>query len=334
MAVVDTHGGSTQLEPDVVVGVDLGGTKISAALVDRRGMHQRLSTCPSRARSGPEQVLDTVADLVSEVLDRDRRYRLRAVGVGTAGVVDARRGTIVSSTDAFLGWAGTAVAEGLRRRLGVPVVVRNDVDAHAAGEAWLGAAAGVASALMVAVGTGVGAGVVLDGRVLAGAHHVAGEMGHMPAPGAQGMRCACGRTGHLEAVASGPGLHRWYLARGGSPSCPDARAVLARAVAGEELAQDVVRDSARTLGRSIAGVVTVLDPEMVVLGGGLARAGELWWSALVQALRAEVIEPLAGLEIQPATHGMAAPVVGAAWLAWQGLDQEAASVRRERYTGR
>lgn len=302
---------------DVVVGVDLGGTKIGAALVDAEGSHREVSVAPSGARSGPEAVLDAVAALVRAISEEGRGRRVRAVGVGTAGVVDAREGRIVSSTDAFKDWTGTEVSCGLQDRLGVPVVVRNDVDAHAAGEAWLGAAAGADSALMVAVGTGVGGGVVLNGQVLAGAHHVAGEMGHMPASGAEGFRCACGRTGHLEAVASGPGLHRLYLARGGPSTASDARDVVALAEAGGHLAREAVQHAAATLGRSIAGVATVLDPEVVVVGGGMADAGHVWWSAMAEAFASEVIEPLADTELRHAILGGAAPVVGAARLAWQ-----------------
>ncbi|MFH6691348.1 ROK family protein, partial [Cellulosimicrobium funkei] len=177
--------------------------------------------------------------------------RLRAIGVGTAGVVDVGRGVIVSATDTLPGWPGTDVAGGLRRRLAdlaadadLPVSVENDVDAHAAGEVWRGAAAGARSALLVAVGTGVGGAVVLDGRPLRGAHHVAGELGHVPVPGAELLRCPCGRTGHLEAIGAGPAVHRRYLALGGDATSPDTRDVVARADAGDELAVSVVRDAA------------------------------------------------------------------------------------------
>lgn len=313
---------------DAVVGVDVGGTTISAAIVASDGRSQAIRSVPTPAQAGPQAMLDTIAQLAREVIEHERLRRggpsagVVALGVGTAGVVDVSRGLVVSSTDAIRGWAGTAVADGLRDRLGLPVVVENDVDAHAAGEAWLGAAAGAPSALMVAVGTGVGASVVLAGRPLRGAHHVAGEMGHMPAPGAEGLRCPCGRTGHLEAIGSGPGLHRYYLALGGDPDSRDARGVVARAHAGEDLARRTVCDSARALGRSIAGIVTVLDPAIVVIGGGMSGAGELWWSTMETTLRAEVIDALADLVVAPATLGAAAPIVGAARAAWRLIDDE------------
>ena len=184
--------GTPPLRGAVVIGVDLGGTKTAAAAVSRDGGVGPLRTVPTPAQAGPGPILDAVAGLVREVA-AGAGGPVLGLGVGTAGVVDVTTGTIVSATDAIAGWTGTDVAGGLRGRLADlalgGVHVENDVDAHAAGEAWRGAAAGLPSVLMVAVGTGVGGAVVLDGRPLRGAHHVAGEIGHLPTPGAEGLRC-------------------------------------------------------------------------------------------------------------------------------------------------
>lgn len=303
----------------LVVGVDLGGTKTAAALVDPAGVAGPVLRSPTPAAAGPDAVLDVVAQLVLDVLKGAGHdvADLAAVGIGTAGVVDASRGVIVSATDSLPGWAGTDVAGGVAQRLRAHgarplVVVENDVDAHAAGEAWLGAAASVPVAFMVAVGTGVGGAVVLDGRPLRGAHHLAGEIGHVPVPGAEGLRCGCGRDGHVESIGSGPALHRLFLAHGGDPTCADTRDVVARAAAGDPIALRAVRDSATAVGRAVAGVVTVLDPDVVVVGGGLAEAGPVWWQPMEAALRAEVVDPLAALPIVPAKLGQLAAIVGAA----------------------
>ncbi|NMR20954.1 ROK family protein [Cellulomonas fimi] len=331
-----------------VLGVDLGGTKIAAALVTADGVPGPVLTVPTPAHDGPAAILDAVAGLARAVVADAVASAgaagapvpgVGAVGIGTAGVVDVGRGVIVSSTDALTGWAGTEVAAGVRVRLAgasgfggaadgedrgssgaLPVFVENDVDAHAAGEAWLGAAAGASSALMVAVGTGVGASVVLAGRPLRGAHHVAGEMGHLPIGGADGLRCSCGRPGHLESIGSGPALHRLYRARGGDAAALDTRDVVARASAGEALALRVVEESASAVGRAIAAVVTVLDPAVVVVGGGLAGAGPVWWEPMERALRAEVIDVLADVPLVPAALGGTAAIVGAARGAWALLD--------------
>ena len=309
----------------LVVGLDLGGTKMAAALVDVNGALQGpVSSCPTPAHDGPDAMLDAISALVQKVAttgthqDPGRAVPIIAVGVGTAGVVDVESGTILSATDAITGWAGTQVAAGVRERLAaaglgvLPVHVENDVDAYASGEAWLGAGTGAEVVLMVAVGTGVGGALVIEGRTRRGAHHVAGEIGHVPVPGAQGEPCTCGRKGHLEGITAGPQIHRRYLAKGGSPDVPDARGVEERAAAGDDIAVEVYRDSATCLGRALAGLVTVIDPDVVVVSGGLARAGDLWWKPLRQTFTAEIIDPLAPIKIIPATLGTTAPIVGAA----------------------
>ena len=290
----------------LVVGLDLGGTKMAAALVDVNGALQGpVSSCPTLAHDGPDAMLNAISALVQEVAttgthqDPGRAVPIIAVGVGTAGVVDVESGTILSATDAITGWAGTQVAAGVRERLAaaglgvLPVHVENDV-------------------LMVAVGTGVGGALVIEGRTRRGAHHVAGEIAHVPVPGAQGEPCTCGRQGHLEAIAAGPQIHRRYLAKGGDPEVPDAREVERRADAGDGIAQEVYRDSAVCLARALAGLVTVIDPDVVVVSGGLARAGDLWWEPLRRTFAAEIIDPLAPIKIIPATLGTTAPIIGAA----------------------
>ncbi|MCT1394904.1 ROK family protein, partial [Microbacterium sp. p3-SID338] len=253
----------------------------------------------------------------------DEESALVGVGIGTAGVVDARTGTIVSATDTFADWPGTPLAALIREVLAdrlpadAPVAVQNDVDAHAAGEHRHGAAAGAASALVVAVGTGVGAGVILDGRPVRGAHHVAGELAHLPIPGAAHLRCPCGRHGHLEALGSGIGLHRHYLSLGGDAALRDARGVAVAAGTGDSLAVRAIQDSAAAVGRALAGAATLLDPERIVVTGGVPRIGELWWDSLRAAFHADAIDALHDTPILPGTLGDDAPLRGAAASAWR-----------------
>lgn len=311
-----------------VIGIDLGGTKIAGGLVSPDGAIAAVRTSATPAAHGAAAVLDAVAAVVRELADvADGPEYVRAIGIGTAGVVDVRSARIVSATDVLPGWTGVAVADELRSRLpgatGVlPVHVQNDVDAHAAGEAWLGAAAGLGCVLVVAVGTGVGGAVVLDGVPVRGAHHVAGEIGHLPTPGAEGLRCTCGRTGHLEALGSGPSLYRRYRALGGASECRDARDVVARARDGDVTAARAIEDAATAVGRAIAAVVTVLDPDAVVLAGGLPGAGEVWWRPMETALRAELIDPLVDLPVLPAALGPEAAMIGAARAAWELWQEE------------
>src|SRR5690606_13505243 len=135
----------------------------------------------------------------------------------SAGVVDPTSGRVVSATDTVADWVGTDLVAEFERRLDLPTSALNDVHAHALGEAWVGAGQGHETVLLVAVGTGIGGAFLVNGDVVAGAHWLGGHLGHIPCEEAIGVRCSCGRDGHLEGVASGPGIHRSYLRAGGDP---------------------------------------------------------------------------------------------------------------------
>jgi glucokinase len=330
----------------LVVGVDIGGTKTSAGLVDASGALLAVRTLPTPATRGPEAVVETAAGLVQALAAGSPG--VAAVGVGSAGAVDPGRGTIVSATGTIAGWAGTDLRGELSRRLGLPVAVDNDVHAHALGEQWRGAAAGRADVLLVAVGTGVGASVVLGGKVRHGAHSVAGHAGHLPVPAASGRPCTCGGSGHVEAVAAGPALLAEYLRRaaadggtggggpggtaggaqgcapggaqgdgqGGAPGRAGCLADVARlAAAGDLVAAAVLAEGAAALGAAIGGLMNVIDPEVVVVGGGVTGCGVLWWDALRAAVRAEALPVLRAVPVEPAALGGAAALLGAARMA-------------------
>ncbi|MEO6124432.1 MAG: ROK family protein [Ilumatobacteraceae bacterium] len=302
------------------LAVDIGGTKIAAALVTADGEMSRRCEAPTPADQGPQAVLDAVAALAADLIS-DESDGIAGVGIGTAGVVDACSGCIVSSTETISGWAGTDVRSGIHERLGgdlAAVVVHNDVDAHALGEAWLGAARAASSVLMIAVGTGIGGAIIVGGRLWTGAHHAAGEIGHVPTPGAEGLRCPCSREGHLEALASGASIARRYRTLAGVET--NARTVIERAEAGEPVALGIVRDAAIGLGHAIAGLVTTIDPACVVVGGGVAESGAVWWEPMRETCRADLIDALAAVPIVRAELGSSAALLGAARAAFDALD--------------
>jgi glucokinase len=316
---------------DAVLAVDIGGTKTAVALVDRAGRVIDSARAATPALEGPGAVIDTVRRLALALIERaDATPAVRGVGVATAGVVDAESGVIVSSTDTMADWAGTQVTSRVRVALsdvlppGGLVHVQNDADAHAAGEHRYGAAVGASSVLVVAVGTGVGAGIIVDGRILRGARHVAGEIAHVPTPGAQHLLCPCGRAGHLEAIGSGVGLHRHYLAIGGDPAARDARAVVGRADAGDDVAQRAITESAAAVGRALAAAVTLIDPERVVVTGGVVDIGARWWNPMVDSFRSELIDVLQEVPVVPGALGGHAPLLGAAASAWERAEVSAA----------
>jgi glucokinase len=305
------------------IGVDLGGTKTAAGVVAGDGSVLFSETVPTLNRDGGVAILDATAALVSSLITKAQAECLdvSGVGVGSAGVIDAGHGVVVSATDAILGWAGTELTGGLAARLGLdPQAVRavNDVHAHALGESWTGAAADTASSLLVAFGTGVGGSFVLDGQPVLGHRYVGGHVGHFASPYAfhEGVAvpCVCGGAGHVEAIASGPAIREAYLRLGGTANAPDARAVFALAGASDAVAITAVGMGAGAAGQAVGGLANILDPEVVVVSGGLSDAGAPWWRPMERALRAELLPALAGLPVLPARLGNAAAMVGAARL--------------------
>lgn len=313
---------------EVVLAVDIGGTKTAVALVDRELAIVDRADATTPGAQGAAAILEGVVSLGMMLVARaGESVRLAGIGVGTAGVVDVDRGTIVSSTDTLAGWAGTPVADVLRAAFSstdepLPVRVQNDVDAHAEGELRFGAARGARSALLVAVGTGVGASVVVDGRIVRGHRHVAGELGHLPIAGADHLRCPCGRPGHLEALASGVGMLEHFRSLGGDPTVPDARGVVA-AAPHDAIAARALAESAAAVGRGLAAAITLLDPELVVLSGGVVAAGAAWWEPMERALRAELIDVLHGVPVVRGRLGDRAPLIGAAASAWERIGDDA-----------
>ncbi|MEV0157300.1 ROK family protein [Micromonospora sp. NPDC050686] len=297
-----------------VVGVDIGGTKTAAALVGPGAEVLARREVPTPARSGPDAVLDAAAGLAADLLGS---AGAGPVGVGAAGTVDPASGRIRYATDSLPGWAGTPVADALGVRLGRPVRVTNDVNAAALGECWAGAGRDHADVLLVAVGTGLGGAIVRAGRVEAGARGAAGEVGHLPAPGAERLRCGCGRYGHLEAIASGTGLAAAYALATGARLT--GRAVAQRAAGGDPVARQAVDRAGAVLGAALAGLVALLDPEAVVVAGG--AAGVLLPAASA-AYAAHLPAGWADVPLLPATLGADAALVGAARLAMDPPDIE------------
>jgi glucokinase len=312
-----------------VIGVDLGGTKTAAGVVGANGEVLYSEQIPTLNRGGSDAILRATAALVGRLMRRaaGEGIDVARVGVGSAGVIDAVNGEVVSATGAILGWAGTRLTARLAQLLGLPrgaVSAVNDVHAHALGEAWRGAAAGSSSSLMVAFGTGVGGSFVLDGSPVLGHHYVGGHVGHFASPYAyhegKALPCVCGGSGHVEAIASGPAIRESFVRFGGSPEVPDTRAVFALAQAasadsiGDPAAVKAIGVGAGAAGQAIGGLVNILDPETVVVSGGLADAGDFWWKPMERAMRKELMAPLADIPVLRAALGNIAAIVGAAKL--------------------
>jgi glucokinase len=309
----------------LTVGVDIGGTKIAAGVVDDVGTILDEATEPTPA-TDPKALATAVAGLV----DRLRgTHEVEAVGIGAAGFVDAKRATVLFAPN--INWTDEPLAGEVGAQVGLPVVVENDANAAAWAEFQFGAGKDVDDLLMVAIGTGIGGGYVTENRLYRGAFGVAGEVGHLRVvPG--GIRCGCGRYGCWEQYASGRALVREAKDRIATELPETAtlaaaarrddegltgQLVTALAQAGDPLAQELLADVGRWLGAGIASLVTVLDPAVVVLGGGVTEAGDLLLKparrAFARTLPAAAHRPQPLL--RPTSLGNRAGLIGAADLA-------------------
>lgn len=307
-------------ERAVVLCLDVGGTVLKGAVCARGGAELFRVDRPTNAHFGPDAVLAEIESTIAELAGAVRPgHKPVAVGLIVPGLVDPHRGTALYSVN--IGWRDVAIAERIRHKFGMPVGLDHDVRAAGLAEATLGRARGIGNALYLSVGTGVAAALIVDGRLTSGHLGMNGEIGHVPVF-QDGELCACGQHGCLEAHASAAAIARRYTRRAGlagASAAVSAEEVLARAGAGEHAAQEVWADALTGLSRAVLSCVLLLDPELVVLGGGLAQAGD----ALFQPLRRQVQDALAwrtAPAIEPAHFGSDAGRVGAALVGWNAAE--------------
>jgi glucokinase len=291
-----------------VIGIDIGGTKIAGAVVAADGSLQHKTQVPTPQHS--EGVLQAIIDMCRQL---QTHAEISGIGIGTAGLVDFDAGKINYASN-INGWAGTEAAREVSAAVGLPVRVDNDVNAMALGEASFGAGRGYSSGLYVTVGTGIGGAIILDGKLWRGALWTAGEVGHMLADPYSTRMCSCGQAGHLEAIAAGPAMARRYCELTDTPLHHDLRQVVDKAKAGDTIAETVIAESAKVMGRVLAGVLTILDTEILVIGGGVAEVGDLWWQPFVEGVRSDVMMVPQQVIIKAAELGTNANIVGAAAL--------------------
>ena len=285
----------------VTVGVDIGGTKIAAGLVDEHGrvLNQHRAVSPA---TQPAEIVHTIGDLVRQLTEplAGTGTVVEAVGASAAGFVDKQRATLVFAPN--LAWRDEPLKSHLERELGLPVVVENDANAAAWGEFTFGAGEDIDNLLMLTLGTGVGGGIVLDGELARGGFGMGGEVGHINlVPG--GVRCGCGNLGCLESYGSGSALVRrtreeasahperaaGLLERaGGDVARIDGPMVTSAAQEGDAFARERLAELGDWVGQGIATLTAVLDPNVVVIGGGVAEAGDLVLDPIRESFAAHV----------------------------------------------
>jgi glucokinase len=312
------------MHTDLVAALDIGGTKIAGALVDGHGRILLRAQVATPAREDGDTVMRAVAQVLGELTASPRWGEARAVGIGSAGPVDASAGTV--SPVNVPGWRGYPLVERVRAATGgLPVSLIGDGVAITAAEHWQGAARGHDNALCMVVSTGVGGGLVLGGRLHPGPTGNAGHIGHISVD-LDGDACPCGARGCVERIASGPNIARRAVERGWRPG-PDgdasAAAVAAAAVAGDPVAAASFERAAQALAAGIAATATLVEIDIAVIGGGVAKAGEVLFAPLRRALTDyATLSFVQGLEVVPARMGTDAGLVGAAAAALTGVERE------------
>jgi N-acetylglucosamine kinase len=292
-------------------GIDLGGTKIEGAVVDPGRPDRALCRLrvPTEGARGYAHIVAQVVKLV-ELLERESgTARPATIGIGTPGVIDPSSGKLKNSNTTCLN--GQPLRDDLGAALGVEARLANDANCFALAEAMFGAGRGRRVVMGLIMGTGCGGGVVVDGKVLDGIHGIAGEWGHNPICGER-TPCYCGRKGCVETVISGPALERHYRERTGKAL--GLAQIAARAARGEPAARATLRRLQAKFGQAIAAVINILDPDAVIIGGGLGNLEILYSDETRQAVLRHVFNTELRTEFLRPTLGDSAGVFGAALL--------------------
>lgn len=286
-----------------VVGVDLGGTKIYTALADSRGHIISEVKVPTGATEGSNAVINRIAETFYRVVFLAQPVRVAplVLGIGSPGTLDPVNGVVYKSPN--LGWHDVPLVEKIKGIIGIPVLLENDANLAALGEHSMGAGRGTRDMVYVTVSTGIGGGLILDGRIYRGAWGGAGEAGHMVLD-PDGPLCSCGRRGCLESMASGTAMANRakelvaagrgkaiLLEAGGNPGVITAATVSKAAGAGDPEAKKIISDAGAYFGMGLANIINLINPERVVLGGGALQVGRDFWDSMKKELTARTLAP-------------------------------------------
>ena len=320
----------TKKRHEYIIGVDLGGTNIVVGAMSADGKHHHaMRSIPTSAELGAEGVADRIVGLIEGVIldtiqqTKAQRRDFIGVGIGAPGPLDRDKGIVIVAPN--LGWRNFPLRDRIGERLNLPATLDNDANCATVGEWWQGAARGATNVIGMTIGTGIGGGLILDGKLFHGSSDVAGEIAHTTID-LNGRHCKCGNYGCLEAYASGPAIAtraREVLVREETasllPSLVDGRleAITAETVyraaqKGDAVASEIVRDTARYLGAGIANLLNILNADVVVVAGGVTQAGDALFVPLRAEVRRRAFRPAVdATQIVPGTLPGTAGVVGA-----------------------
>lgn len=308
----------------IVVGVDIGGTAIKVGICSMEGELLHTFEGPTEVEKGSDVVCDNIAKYAKQIVEESpfTWEQVEGVGIGIAGFLDIANGIVKQSVNLF--FDNVPLKAILEEKLNKRVLVNNDANVAALGEAWAGAGRGINDCVCYTLGTGVGGGVIINGKIVEGFAGMAGELGHMvTVPDLEAIQCNCGQMGCLETVSSATGIIRMAkdaVARGDRTSLTFVEDIMAKDVidaakAGDEVAARIVTRAAFYLGKSLGTMAVVLNPQRFIIGGGVSKAGEFLFEQIREAFKKSApAMAQEGVEIVPAILGNDAGVVGAAGL--------------------
>ena len=314
-----------------ILAIDLGGTKIFTAIITSKGQVIARKRRLTLADEGPGVVIKRIFSVIDHLLSQRKlnSSQLYAISIGAAGAIDFERGLVTSSPH-LPGWHDVPLRDIVKEKYKVNTFLINDASAAALGEHHFGAGQGVNNLILLTVGTGIGGGIIIDGRLYCGANGSAGEIGHTTID-VNGTRCSCGNSGCLETFVSGTAVAEEAIKRirqgersalteivGGKIENITAEKVSAAAQDGDSLASEVILKAATYLGIGLANLVNIFNPEMIIIGGGIAKMGDPLLNPARQAVRERAFQLAAqAVQVVPAQLGDDAGVLGAAVFAFQ-----------------
>lgn len=306
------------------IGVDVGGTNIKIALVDREGHISYSNSIPTRAEMGYEYTISAMKQAIKDLMTETKtdKNSIEGIGFGFPGQIDYKNG-IVKNAPNIPGWVEIPITSTMEKEFGIPTKVDNDVRCAALGELNFGAGKGCQNLVCITVGTGIGSGLIVNGKLVRGASNAAGEIGHIKLQMTGGPICGCGDTGCFEAFASAPSIVAMaqdYIKGGKSTKYREFGEITSYSVAqaaleGDGVAKRIFNIIGEYLGIGLASVVNLLNPEKIIIGGGVAESGDLLFNPIRKVISERTLE-ISGsaVEVVPAKLGNTAGVIGASLL--------------------
>ncbi|AGB19517.1 ROK family protein [Thermoanaerobacterium thermosaccharolyticum] len=283
-----------------VIGIDIGGTKILGGVIGSNGDLIKFKETSTDANLGRDHILKKLFGVLDDLFDAD----IEGIGIGSAGRIDFNTGEVIYATDNLPGWTGINLKEIISQKYKTKTIVENDVNAAIIGENWVGSAKNYRDILMITLGTGVGGAIILDGKLIRGSHFSAAEIGHtILYP--DGKKCNCGQNGCVEQYISGTAIYKRYNELAGSNMVNSAKDVFDLFIKNDEISKLVLDEFVKSLSLLIFNIRNFIDPEIIILGGGVTNSKDLWWEYLKSQIKCDLNISIAGLNNFSTAYGAA-----------------------------